>query len=126
MPRVTHSYEKTSGGYHTGHARLEGGRESLQVHHSPGSGLATHEITIQHADGTFGRVAWPSYNHPDKAAVSVPGQRIQYLAPPNEALRSLIESHHETGAWMPLLDELESNYPELGPSVARHTRERAT
>lgn len=125
MPWVTHSYEML-GGHHTGHARLEGGRESLQVAHYPESTNATHEVNVAHADGTFSRLSWPSYTHPDKAAVSAEGKRVRFLAPPNEELRSLIESHHETGAWMPLLDELESNYPELGPSVARHTQERAT
>lgn len=45
--------------------------------------------------------------------------------PPSPELLSLIESHHENLAWMPLLDKLVEEYPEhFSDAVASHTAAR--
>ena len=103
---------------------------TLSVTHNPETHIGTHSVRI----GVQGEAAlqrlhnyrWPSADRGEEAAVYHDGKKLHYLPPPSETLQSLIAGHHETHAWMPLLNKLAEEYPEHfeGP-VAEHARARA-
>lgn len=88
-----------------------------------------YQVALQ--DATDGGSRWDrsigfSYTRGDQSAhLNVPGKPFAYAAAPSPDLLSLIESHHENKAWMPLLDKLVEEYPEhFTDAVAAHTAAR--
>ena len=102
--------------------------ETLFVTHSPRGMVGTHSFRIGVDSGgtqLLHNFRWPSGDRGEEAAVYHDGKRLHYLAPPSPELRALIESHHDNHAWMPLLDRIAEEYPEIEPAVQHHTAARA-
>lgn len=110
------------GTYHFDDADVHGSH-LLRVYHLPDRFSETHQVTLHSPAGTT-QFTFPSYSRPDGAFLHTSRGVSHYAPPPSEALKSLIEQHHHTGAWMPLLDQLVTEYPHLEPDIARHIAAR--
>lgn len=111
------------------HPKRRGHELSVEHNPSPLYTPATHSVTISYGKGFAprrGTLAWPSAEHgKEKAYLHAEHTGPKYVAPPSERLRALIEAHGEDHAWMPLLDAVAEEYPDLEPAVAAHTAARA-
>jgi len=98
----------------------------LQVGHDTGAPSASHHVYLSSTRQSRDAGMWyPSGMHSDKTLIRDDQGHTSYGPPPSEQLRALIESHHETHAWMPLLDKLAEEYPQLDAAVSAHTAARA-
>ncbi len=88
------------------------------------SAPSTHAVILHNGD-SVGSVRWPTIQHGADHAWVFTGHSGHYGPPPSERLRALIEAHGEDHAWMPLLDAVAEEYPDLEPAVAAHTAARA-
>jgi len=90
--------------------------------HEPGVEPFTHSVLLHNGNAPEGMLRWPTRQFGRDRAYLGNGE---YGPPPSEQLRALIESHHNTHAWMPLLDKLAEEYPQLDAAVSAHTAARA-
>jgi len=124
--QTTHSQRLFSGG---------DDRHQLYVAHRPHRFVGSHYVMIRVPHPVYhGHVqttvfSYPSGADPKRAYVStpdIPAGFFPLATVPSEKLLAPIEAHHTNGAWMPLLDRLAEEYPEVFErAVAAHTLARA-
>lgn len=92
------------------------GANGVVVLRSPsGDGVQRHTLTFAAGRPT-------TFTYHNRLGADYPEETHE----PSERLKSLITSHHENKAWMPLLDALAEEYPEhFESAVAEHTRARS-
>lgn len=82
----------------------------------------THLVRIHLPHHASVHFSYPSLMDPASASISGsdihPDDRL--APPPSPELRALIETFHDGHHWMPLLDKLTEEYPQMLPGVNRY------